>query len=436
MARARNPLVEFAHDQVPLFADPERDYHWVRRYDGWERDNNAITLAARDESDHPLTVRLSFIEPAVLRVQLLTPGATDPPPTPMLIAADTPRLTLTVEEHEDGLRLRTSALVVDVDRDPWRLRVMAGGRSLYRQEIIDRAYHEFVAFPFGYSVRAGEVRVHETFALEVDEYLQGLGGQYAAVNKRGQRHTAWSRETAGTNTTPVTYMHVPFFMSSRGYGIFVNHGERATYELGYPSTVSASFAVDAPVLDYFLVAGPDPKAILRRYTALTGRPALPPLWSLGVWMSRCMYRDAAEVRESVTRMRALSLPVDVYHLDPMWLASRSRQRLDSCDFEWNHEAFGDPAALVSWLGEHGLKLSLWENPYVWRGSAMYQEGLARGFFASVPAGSPDSTARVELPAGAADNSTVQSAPPIAPTDYPDDAALIDYTNPDAVEWVK
>jgi alpha-D-xyloside xylohydrolase len=451
MLHPASPLVEFAAAQVPLFADPQREYHWVECFDAWERGGNTVTFAARNEAGQPLTVRLTFVEPAVLRVQLLTPGAAEPPSTPMLVAAEWPRVAIGVEEQADSLRLRTSTLTVDVLREPWELRVSAAGRPLYRQERNDRAFSKFVAYPFGYSIAAGSggpsltsspspndgrggrgagpgsgdglVAVHETFALDVDEHLYGLGGQYGRFDKRGQRHIGWLRETAGTNTTPVTYMEVPFFLSSRGYGIFVNHGERVTYELGYPSTVSGSFRVDAPTLDYFLIAGPDPKAILRRYTALTGRPALPPLWSLGVWMSRCMYRNRAEVEESVTRMREMGIPVDVYHLDPLWLKARRGYTLDACDFEWDEEAFGDPAALVAWLRERGIRLSLWENPYVWRGAGpdggagptceMYEEGLAKGYFARLPDRSP--------------------APPL---DNPDEAALIDYTNPAAVEWVK
>lgn len=464
MVRAATPLVEFAHDQVPLFADPERDYHWVACYDAWERDGSAVTFAACDEEGRPMTVRLTFVEPAVLRVQMRTPGAPAPLPTPMLVERERPRVTLAVEAREGGLRLRTSVLVVDVDRSPWQMRVAAAGRPLYHQEIRDLAFDRFQAFPFGYAVRVGPppgpgiagvpaapvggsameqgeipgppvfrappmrteraggddppwpldaVAVHETFALDVDEHLYGLGGQYGPLDKRGRRHIGWLRDTLGTNTTPVAYVEAPFFLSLRGYGVFVNHGERVTYELGHPSTVSGSFRVDAPALDYFLIAGPEPKTILGRYTALTGRPALPPLWSFGVWMSRCMYRDRAEVEASVARMRALDIPVDVYHLDPLWLRHRRAHRLDACDFEWDEAAFGDPAALVAWLRERGVRLSLWENPYVWRDVPAYEQGEAHGWFARLPDGAP--------------------APPL---DNPHEAALLDYTNPAAVAWAQ
>ncbi|MFN8559231.1 MAG: alpha-glucosidase domain-containing protein, partial [Dehalococcoidia bacterium] len=218
MARAATPLVEFAGDQVPLFADPERDYHWVAAYDAWERQDAAVTFVARDEEGRPLTVRLTFVEPAVLRVLLLTPGATEPAPPPFLVDRPPARVTLVIEERPDGLRLRTPALVVDIDRAPWRMRVTAAGRPLYRQEAEDFAFDTPAAFPFGYSTVAAGARpgaapvaAHETFALAIDEHLYGLGGQYGRFDKRGARVVGWSRETYGTNTTPVTYMQVPFF---------------------------------------------------------------------------------------------------------------------------------------------------------------------------------------------------------------------------------
>lgn len=414
MARTTVPLVELAPYHLPLFADPTRDYHWVAGYDSWQRDGNAVSFAVYDDAGNKLSVRLTFVEPAVLRVQLFTPGATEPPPTPMLLQTEWPPVTLTVEEHADGVRLRTSALTVEVNRARWQMRVLAAGRPLYRQEVDDFAFDAHAAYPLGYSISAaGEVRTHETFSLAVDEHLYGLGGQFGAFDKRGQRHVSWLREAYGTNTTPVAYMEVPFFQSSRGYGIFVNHGERITYELGHPSTVSGSFAVDAPVLDYFLIAGPDPATLLYRYTALTGRPALPPRWSFGVWMSRCMYRNRAEVEEVVTRMRALDIPLDVIHLDPAWLESRRTRPIDGCDFEWDHEAWGDPAALIDWLRQRGVRLSLWENPYLWRDCDMFTEGAARGYLVAGPDGAPAS-----------------------PIEYPGQMALIDYSNPEAIEWVK
>jgi hypothetical protein len=117
MLHPASPLVEFAAAQVPLFADPQREYHWVECFDAWERGGNTVTFAARNEAGQPLTVRLTFVEPAVLRVQLLTPGAAEPPSTPMLVAAEWPRVAIGVEEQGAARqRGRPAALPAGTER--------------------------------------------------------------------------------------------------------------------------------------------------------------------------------------------------------------------------------------------------------------------------------------------------------------------------------
>jgi alpha-D-xyloside xylohydrolase len=279
---------------------------------------------------------------------------------------------VTVTANDEAVRMSSSALTVTVRRRPWQLSVSGpDGRQVYRQEIYDRALRQPVSLPIGYSrsrdgstelAEVGETWCHETFALAVDESIFGLGQHFGAANRRGQRLISWNREASGLNTGPLTYINVPFFMSSRGYGVFVNHAGRIVYEMGQPSTVAGSFQVDDPYLDYFLIYGPGPKEILARYDDLTGHPPLPPLWSFGVWMSRCMYRDRPQVEEVVERMRELGIPLDVVHLDPLWLKHRRAHTLDGCDFVWDEEAFPDPAGVIRWLAERGVKLSLWENP--------------------------------------------------------------------------
>ena len=105
---------------------------------------------------------------------------------------------------------------------------------------------------------------------------------------------------------------------------------------------TAAVRVGDPYLDYFFIYGPSPKEIIARYTELTGRATVPPLWSFGVWFSRCMYRNRAQVEGIVERVRELGIPADVVHLDPLWLKGRAQKRLDGCHFEWDEEAFPDP----------------------------------------------------------------------------------------------
>jgi alpha-D-xyloside xylohydrolase len=128
-------------------------------------------------------------------------------------------------------------------------------------------------------------------------------------------------------------------------------------------------------------------------------------------MSRCMYRDAEQVRSVVERLRELDIPLDVVHVDPRWLEARKHHQRDGCDFVWDRAAFGEPEEFVEWLRERHVRLSLWENPYVWRDTAMYEEGKQKGYFALGPDGEP--------------------APSL---ENPREAVVVDFTNPEAARW--
>jgi len=128
-------------------------------------------------------------------------------------------------------------------------------------------------------------------------------------------------------------------------------------------------------------------------------------------MSRCMYRTRTEAEEVVEGMRARDLPLDVVHLDPLWLRGCAERVLDACDYEWDTDAFPDPPGFVRWLRERGVRLSLWENPYVPRDSPMFDEGKARRFFALAPDGEP------------------------AVSIHNPDGAVVDFTSPEAAAWI-
>ena len=411
MTKSNSPLVQFGRQWVPIFADPDRDYQYLSECRSYRRTRAGLHLNALTNEGEPVTVTLGFVTPEILRVQAFL---SEPPPrrTPMLVEKRRPPVPFEVVANKEAITLSSSALRVVVRRRPWRISVEdASGRTVYQQQVLDRAIVFQMSLPPGFSRDAqGRIAFHECFSLAPEEHLFGLGQHYGPLDKRGQRHVAWSRDPYGTNTTDITYHNTPFFMSSRGYGIFVNQTSRSVYELGLPSAETGAFRVEDPYLDYFLIYRPGPKDILARYTDLTGRAPVPPLWSFGVWMSRCRYENRPQVEDVVKRLRELNIPLDVAHLDPLWMKGRKDRILDGCDFVWDDEAFPDQKGFIQWLAERGVKLSLWENPYVYRDGAMYREGLRRGYFVRLPDGTP------------------------APCLENGDAVIVDFTNPRAYRW--
>src|SRR5439155_1432477 len=216
---------------------------------------------------------------------------------------------------------------------------------------------------FSFPVEPPPLAAPGALALTPDEALVGLGETYHGLDLRGRRRLLWAADTFGLNTTDLTYQPMPLWLSSRGYGCLLHRPERAVVDCGAFSSVTLGFAVAAPEMDYFVFLG-DPRTIIERYTALTGRPALPPRWAFGIWMSRCMYRNRAEVEAVVEWMRARDLPLDVIHVDPLWLRGRAARVLDACDFVWDEEAFPDPRGFVVGLRARGVPLPPGDNPYV------------------------------------------------------------------------
>jgi alpha-D-xyloside xylohydrolase len=410
--KAKSTIVELADTALPIFGDPVRDYDFLTRLRSVEPAPGGLLASVESYEEATAQARFSFLTPEILRVQYYRD---QPPPeaTPMLAGPLPAPPSAGLTEGDAEVTIACGALRLELGRDPFGWRLLDGaGRVIAQQELHDGALDEHVSMPAGWSHRPGEPPdFHETLSLRPDEQLYGLGESFAALNRRGTRAVSWSRDTHGTSTTPLTYLNIPFFISTRGYGVFINQTSRIVYELGWPSQIAASLRVEDPYLDYFLIYGPEPKAIIERYWSLTGRAALPPLWSFGVWMSRCMYRDAEQVRGVVERMRELDLPLDVIHVDPRWLAARNHHERDGCDFAWARDAFGEPEEFIDWLRARHVRLSLWENPYVWRDTEAHRELSERGLLATAGDGKP--------------------APSL---DNPREADVIDFTNPEGYRW--
>jgi alpha-D-xyloside xylohydrolase len=195
-----------------------------------------------------------------------------------------------------------------------------------------------------------------TFSLLPDEKIFGCGESFTRLNKRGQKMVLWACDTQSTASKQM-YKPVPFFMSSRGYGIFVHTTSPVTMDFGYAYGGSKTLFVGDDQLDIFFFIG-SPKEILTEYTNITGKSSMPPLWSFGLWMSRFSYRSQKEVMMVADRLRKNSVPCDVIHIDAGWFKSGI-----NCDFEFDKKAFSDPRKMTVELKEKGFKTSLWQIPY-------------------------------------------------------------------------
>ncbi|MDQ0700146.1 alpha-xylosidase [Streptomyces sp. W4I9-2] len=210
--------------------------------------------------------------------------------------------------------------------------------------------------------------------LDVGEYVYGLGERFTPFVKNGQTVDIWQAD--GGTSSELAYKNIPFYLSSRGYGVFVNHPGKVSFEVGSESVGQVQFSVEDQSLEYYIVAGPTPKDVLSRYTALTGRPALPPAWSFGLWLttSFCTSYDEETVTSFVDGMAERGIPLSVFHFDCFWM-----REYQWSDFLWDPEVFPDPEAMLARLKERGLRISVWINPYIAQKSALFAEGAEHGY---------------------------------------------------------
>ncbi|MFF1696367.1 alpha-xylosidase [Streptomyces sp. NPDC058257] len=223
----------------------------------------------------------------------------------------------------------------------------------------------------------GEHHMAGRLALGVGEQVYGLGERFTPFVKNGQVVDMWQAD-GGTNSEQA-YKNVPFslHLSPTGaYGVFVNHPGKVSYEIGSESVGQMQFSVQDQTLEYFIVAGPTPKDVLRRYTALTGRPALPPAWSFGLWLTTSFTTryDEETVTSFVDGMAERDIPLSVFHFDCFWM-----REYQWSDFQWDPDVFPDPEGMLARLKGRGLKISVWINPYIAQKSDLFDEAAAAGY---------------------------------------------------------
>ncbi|MFI1197410.1 alpha-xylosidase [Micromonospora sp. NPDC020750] len=305
---------------------------------------------------------------------------------------------VTVEVTGDSASLTTGELTARVTLgDRWRVDFLHGDR------LVTSSTERSVGIA---TDGEGRTYVHERLALSVGETVYGLGERFGPFVKNGQTVDIWNAD--GGTASEQAYKNVPFYLSSAGYGVFVDHPEHVSFEIGSEVVSQTQFSVEGQSLTYYLIDGPTPKDVLRRYTALTGRPARVPAWSYGLWLSTSFTTsyDEETVTEFIDGMAERDLPLSVFHFDCFWM-----RQFHWVDFVWDPATFPDPEGMLRRLHERGLKVCVWINPYIAQRSYLFEEGRHAGYLVRNPDGSVWQWDRWQ--AG---------------------MALVDFTNPDAVAW--
>ena len=216
--------------------------------------------------------------------------------------------------------------------------------------------------------------------LSVDEHIYGLGERFTAFVKNGQVVEMWNDD--GGTSTQLSYKNVPFYMSDRGYGVFVNNTGRVEYEVGSELAQRVQFSVEGESLEFSVICGDENgygrmKDVLVKYTGLTGRPPILPAWSFGLWLSTSFTTDYDEntVMGFIDEMERREIPLSVFHFDCFWMKGMSW-----CNFKWDEKVFGEPEAMLARIKAKGLKVCVWINPYIAQNSELFAYGRDNGYF--------------------------------------------------------
>ena len=252
----------------------------------------------------------------------------------------------------------------------------------------------------------GQLHVSEQLDLGVGEKIYGLGERFTNFIKNGQTVDIWN-EDGGTGTEQA-YKNIPFYLSNRKYGLFVDNPGKVSFEVGSEKVSRVQFSVPGEEMSYSVVGGENLKAILNTYTDLTGKAPLVPDWSYGLWLSTSFTTDYDEktVLEFVDGMADLNIPLSVFHFDCRWM-----KELEWCNFDWDKSKFPDPEGLLKKLHDRGLKICVWINSYIGQKSPLFEEGAKNGYFIKNEDGSVWQWDKWQ--AG---------------------MAIVDFTNPEATKW--
>ena len=248
--------------------------------------------------------------------------------------------------------------------------------------------------------------IREQLTLGIGECIYGFGEKFTTFVKNGQNVEMWNSD--GGTCSDQSYKCVPFYISSNGYGVFVNSSDKVSYEIASDTVSKVSITVPGEEIEYFVIGGENLHEVLSNYTTLTGKPALPPAKTFGLWLSTSFTTtyDEETITSFIDGMAERDIPLQMFHFDCFWMKG-----YEWCNFDWDKTQFPDPPSMLKRLKERGLGICVWINPYIAQRSSLFDEGVKNGYFIKNTDGS---VFQCDM--------------------WQPGMAIVDFTNPEACEW--
>ncbi|UFH35030.1 glycoside hydrolase family 31 protein [Flavobacterium acetivorans] len=309
---------------------------------------------------------------------------------------------LEVSETESYYQIQTSKVQCKIQKADLRLSVFdLDGNIILEDEL---GFHWEESYEYGGNI------VKMSKASKDGECFYGLGDKATQLNLKGKRLENFATDQyAFQKDQEPLYKVVPFYIglqNKQSYGIFFDNTFRTFFDFCQERRNVTSFWAEGGEMNYYFIYGPQMQEVVTTYTDLTGKPELPPLWTLGYHQCKWSYYPESNVKEITAKFRQLKIPCDAIYLD-----------IDYMDgfrcFTWNKDYFPDPKRMVAELAEDGFKTVVIIDPGIKidKNYAVYKEALEKDYFCKRADG-PYMKGKV----------------------WPGECNFPDYTNPEVREW--
>ncbi len=429
------------------------EHEFIKTLLSFKKIKDGVIFHCKTNRGTAVDVELIVCSPDILRFRMFPDETLKTYKSLIEIKEDWPPCGFDVIEDTNTITVNTGRLYLKVRKEPWLYTIYDRvGEIVLKENTSDRDAHgNYRSLPLGFMIENGKFcRSNETLSILPGECFYGFGEKFTKFNKLGQRIRCWNCNPFGAGTEE-SYKNIPFFVSNKGYGIFVNSTYPITFEMGSRSLMSYTIIVDYPLLDYFIIYGPSLKDVLARYAEITGFPSLPPKESFGIWHTPY----STDLREFI----AIAYPppsnkkldenvVKVYFDDVEAIAKKFRELEIPVDI-FMCVGFGitplQTKGICEKLKPYGIKVGMYVSPLLNLGTDIEKEARSLGYVLKRSDGTP-----YEIPLGFKVDVGERGVPEysleaIERTEawrwrhnrmFYELCLMPDFTNPEAVKWWK
>lgn len=383
-------------------------YENIQRVISYQREKQAVNFEGQTDKGEKVFVKIDVCTSDMLRVRMAPNRIVDR--EQYIVVKDSwEKVDFTVSAETEEVLIKTQCLLVKVIKEPFKLSIYDRDNDLILSCI-----------KMGYE----NGKVSASMEPSPEEHFFGFGAGAGRGGESGFEGEVYNLLDKSHQELNIRGRRIPFFMSTKGYGVFLNSTRVSTFNMGKESDRRYSFQTPGNQLDYYFIYGPSFKHILARYTELTGRAPLIPKWGFGLTQSG--FWKQTECEDFCKTYRDKGIPCDLLHIDSNWLNKGSKlsetgmgtlasSPFGYVDFKWDKRQFPNLEGMISRLSRQGFKFSLWEvalvNPNV---GEFYEDGAEQGYFVKNPDGSVC----------------------LVPYGFRGPAAIVDFSNPAASRWWK